>query len=248
MKWCSSKPSASTRGFTLVELLVVTTIIALLIAILLPSLSKARERAKRTACLSNLHQIHVAFAIYANEFQDQVPIGHRSVSKQFNSMIYSATASKWVLFGVLQQGGYLKEPRVLFCPSEVNPKFMFNTAENPWPTTANPTINLQAGYAARPEKQVPDDFYNPGSLKAPFLPKLTDFRLKAIFADLTAAANRVATRHVQGNHVLFGNGAARWVPLGKFTQPADQWPEPAPAPSPAFNLTQDLIWQAFDQN
>jgi hypothetical protein len=126
---------------------------------------------------------------------------------------------------------------------------MFNTGDNPWPTDAPPKTNIQAGYASRPEKQLPDDFSAPpANLVQPYLPTLTEFRLKAIFADLTAAANRVATRHVTGNNVLYGNGAARWVPLAKFTQPAAQWPEPSPAPVATYNGTQDLIWQAFDQN
>ena len=87
------------HGFTLIELLVVVSIVALLIAIMLPALGKAREQAKRSSCLSNLHQTHLAFAYYAQENDDRVPLGYRSVSKQFNSMVYSATASQWVLFG-----------------------------------------------------------------------------------------------------------------------------------------------------
>jgi prepilin-type N-terminal cleavage/methylation domain-containing protein/prepilin-type processing-associated H-X9-DG protein len=57
-------------GFTLVELLVVIAIIGLLVSILLPSLSKARQMAKRTQCLSNIRQLQVAQVTYAVENQD----------------------------------------------------------------------------------------------------------------------------------------------------------------------------------
>jgi prepilin-type N-terminal cleavage/methylation domain-containing protein len=244
----SKKPQ---NGFTLIELLVVVSIIALLIAILLPTLGKAKERGKRAACLSNLHQTHLAFACYAQDNGDLVPLGYRTVSKQFNSMIYSTTAGgDWVLFGLLIKGGYYPQPKSLYCPSETNLKFEFATSLNPWPAVgASPTANIQAGYASRPQQAIPDNLANPpvGAIP-PYMPKLSDFLLKAIFADLTSAANRISDRHVDGANVLYGNGSARWVPLGDFVQPTALWPEPVTPPVATYNATQDAIWSAFDQN
>ena len=231
------------RGFTLVELLVVLGILALLIGILLPSLGKARESAKRVACLSNLRQAHLAFVYYAADERDQVPLGYRK-AKQYNSMLFSATSGRYVLFGLLFQRGLMGDGRAFYCPAEANPAFERDTPPNPWPASAGvvPGVNVQAGYALRPEVAIPDVL-----LPSTVLPRLRQFKNRAILADTTAARARVDTRHRTGVNALFGDGSATWIPRPQLGPTLDRLPEPAGAPDATLDPLVDAIWAGIDR-
>ncbi|MFQ6035047.1 MAG: prepilin-type N-terminal cleavage/methylation domain-containing protein [Sedimentisphaerales bacterium] len=63
------------RGFTLIELLVVIAIVAILMAIIMPTLNRAREQGKRAACLSNLKQLQLAWSVYADDNDEKIVNG-----------------------------------------------------------------------------------------------------------------------------------------------------------------------------
>ena len=63
------------KAFTLIELLVVVAIIALLIAMMMPNLAKAKEIARRSSCAANLHGLGIGYQTYMSEYRDFVPLG-----------------------------------------------------------------------------------------------------------------------------------------------------------------------------
>ncbi len=104
----------SDRAFTLIELLVVVAILALLIAIMLPSLSRARAQGRLSKCASNQHQIGLAMQAFATEYKDRVPRG------KVNAELYTA-ADAYTMFWVRQLARMftLKSPTFNIAPNTV---------------------------------------------------------------------------------------------------------------------------------
>lgn len=168
---------APRRGFTLVELLVVIGIIAVLIGILLPTLNRAREAAKRTQCLSNLRQIGTLLNMYANAHNGQVPLGtssaagsaagegiaHYLARKSGGSGLPDQDPPKLVRYvglGLLLKGGYVKEgwngagARIFYCPTFDGDLYHgFNSISNKWPPSSD---NTRCTYNARASTNNPN--------------------------------------------------------------------------------------------
>lgn len=122
-------------GFTLIELLVVVAIIAVLVALLLPSLGEARKMAKNTICTSNLRQMGTAFAMYADAENHGrfLSLPYRGDAIGYK---YFRGDGDWVVFWIYDK--YVKDNKIFYCPfnKKVTPAY-FGAPDRRWNYQAN---------------------------------------------------------------------------------------------------------------
>jgi len=122
---------SSRRAFTLIELLVVIAVLAILMALMLPTLASAREKGWRTACLSNLRQMGIAIQAYANDSEGRIPYGPKAPAFTSPFDLYPSTGAPTSLIslgsgapvglGLLLKDQLCNQPKALFCPSSDQP-------------------------------------------------------------------------------------------------------------------------------
>ncbi len=116
-------------GFTLIELLVVIAIIAILVGLLFPALSSAREKSRRSSCANNIRQIAMAMIAYSDDFKGYFPTG--ALDQDLANNNYMVSEVGIVPGGVdnqtrgfvgaaryLIKARYLSSPKIFICPSD----------------------------------------------------------------------------------------------------------------------------------
>jgi prepilin-type N-terminal cleavage/methylation domain-containing protein/prepilin-type processing-associated H-X9-DG protein len=210
------------RGFTLIELLVVIAIIAILAAILFPVFAQAREKARTIACLSNLKQLALAIPMYAEDYDEMLPLDFIPDAGSPGMLCNNRR------YAIEQLETYIKNIPVLVCPSalptvglgcalplpanQMPITYGMNVDENPGDLTAPAGISGIWGKSLAAQTQPSEtvaytDSHSINSSSKNPIPNWTGSPIGYAWAVGYAAH----TRHNMGVNITWCDGHAKWM-------------------------------------
>jgi len=213
------------RGFTLIELLVVIAIISTLAALLLPVVSKSKERGARTACVNNLRQIMLATQLYAQDASDKLPApNYAAYARRGPGWLYVAPNKVQpddVKAGLLWK--LIQTPATYWCPMDRLPRSMgrfraprpqqlssycMNASANGYGRLGYPTYRVEEFAADRACFWETDELSGVGAWND----------------GCNIPVDGLTTRHGRGGVLAFYGGQVEWIRQEKYNVEARTFP------------------------
>ena len=230
-----SRQAFASAGFTLLELLVVMAIIALLAALLLPALARARESGRRTACGQNLHQLSLALTLYAGDNQDVLPAPQQTSAHWPEQLRRNYTALRLLICPSDRAAATAFVPPKLTSADLAPRSYLINafadyyaalagqTNSPPTWNTTPPELRMKHSAFVHPadtvvfgEKATGSDVYELNIFRQPsgsYLDGLAENR----------HGNPAQTPKVGGANFVMADGRVQYLPWGESTCPVNLW-------------------------
>ena len=223
------------KKFTLLELLIVIAIIGILVSILMPSLNKAREKAKRAVCKSNQAQIGRAINVFAKTQKGRVPIGNWS---SYQGNYFMKVNSYYPLLGSLYKTETVTAQDIFYCPSR---------SERPEDYDFTADSIVRSTYMTRPFLADTDIVWVNKTLplminELPFLSKFNGD--EAVLTEKMVLYQHTSIIHEgDGANILSIDGAVAWNPFSSWTDPF----RPVTSRDVAHDANLKDFWEEMDE-